>query len=186
VTPRSEGPARELLEIRVLAALGAGATTAEEIAAGLTEPLESVRAALARAVEVGVVSRRDDLAPGGSFSLTSQGAPWGDSAHTVPVSTGRPAGTGADVMPSGTPADPAGPAPDEAVLSGPQAAPAVTTGEPSVGVRWRHVVYAAAYVVLGLAVVLLQPVVGVLLVLAGIALGGYTLRPLLRHRSGAC
>jgi hypothetical protein len=48
-------------------------------------------------------------------------------------------------------------------------------------VKWRHVVYAVAYVVLGLFFLLfLHTVVGLLAVVAGLVLGGVALRPLLR------
>jgi hypothetical protein len=47
-------------------------------------------------------------------------------------------------------------------------------------VKWHHLLYAAVYVVIGLVVMILQPVVGALLILGGLVLGGYTLRPLLR------
>jgi len=45
-------------------------------------------------------------------------------------------------------------------------------------VVWRHLLYAAVYVVVGLFVLILQPIIGLLAIAAGIALGVYTLRPL--------
>jgi hypothetical protein len=47
-------------------------------------------------------------------------------------------------------------------------------------VVWRHVVYAVAYVLVGLFLMILSKVIGIVVVLAGIALGAYTLRPLWR------
>jgi hypothetical protein len=51
-------------------------------------------------------------------------------------------------------------------------------------VTWRHLVYAAVYVVLGLFVLMLQPAVGSILVVSGLGLGVYTLRPLFAERTG--
>jgi hypothetical protein len=45
-------------------------------------------------------------------------------------------------------------------------------------VQWRHVGYAVGYVVIGLVLLLVQPVVGGLAILAGLALGAWSLRPL--------
>ena len=50
-------------------------------------------------------------------------------------------------------------------------------------VQWRHVVYAAAYVLLGLFLLLFQPVVGLVALAAGLVLGGVSLRPLFRTGS---
>jgi hypothetical protein len=50
-------------------------------------------------------------------------------------------------------------------------------------VTWRHVGYAAAYVLLGLFLTLLQPVFGMVVVVAGLVLGAYALRPLWRSGS---
>jgi hypothetical protein len=72
VTPRSTFQHHESFELRVLAALAAGATTPNEIAAGLTDSPERVRAALTWAVDAGAVTRLD-LPEGDSYSLTSQG-----------------------------------------------------------------------------------------------------------------
>lgn len=47
-------------------------------------------------------------------------------------------------------------------------------------VKWHHLLYAVVYVVIGLLVTLRQPVVGMLILVGGLLLGGYTLRPLLR------
>jgi hypothetical protein len=65
------------------------------------------------------------------------------------------------------------------VLSGLAASRVAST--PATGrVRWRHVAYAAAYVLLGLLIlVFLHSVVGVLAILAGLGLGAWALRPLL-------
>lgn len=49
-------------------------------------------------------------------------------------------------------------------------------------ITWRHLVYAALYVVIGLFVTMFQPVVGILAVLVGLGLGVWTLRPLLTGR----
>jgi hypothetical protein len=50
-------------------------------------------------------------------------------------------------------------------------------------VQWRHVIYAAAYVLLGLFLLLFQPVVGLVALVVGLVLGGFTLRPLFRTGS---
>ena len=44
--------------------------------------------------------------------------------------------------------------------------------------RRRHVAYAAGYVVIGLLLLAVQPILGGLAVVAGLVLGGYALRPL--------
>ena len=50
---------------------------------------------------------------------------------------------------------------------------------PSAKVRWRHVAYAVGYVLIGLVLLPIQPIVGGLAVVAGLVLAGYALRPLL-------
>jgi hypothetical protein len=50
-------------------------------------------------------------------------------------------------------------------------------------VRWRLVGYGGGLVLLGLLLLLVQPVAGLAVVLAGLALGGVGLKPLLRTGS---
>ncbi len=49
--------------------------------------------------------------------------------------------------------------------------------------RRRHVAYAAAYVVVGLLLLTVTPILGGLAVVAGLVLGGFALRPLFASSS---
>jgi hypothetical protein len=50
-------------------------------------------------------------------------------------------------------------------------------------VRWRHVGYAGAMTVLGLFLLVFQPILGLVVLVAGLAVGGFAMRPLLRAGS---
>jgi hypothetical protein len=88
------------------------------------------------------------------------------------------------------PAEEAQPPADEGAVELPPVAPtglgpgtasggtSVSTDPAQPTVRWRHVVYAVGYVLLGLLMIAIQPIVGGLAVVAGLVLGGYSLRPL--------
>jgi hypothetical protein len=176
VSPRTDRHS-ESFETRVLAALAAGATTPEEIAAGLTVPLDQVHQTLAQAVDAGVVAS----AGGAPYSLTPKGRAALGLSTTIP-------GDPPPVTQAETQTPPPTPSPGQSEpLDLPAAHPGLT--KDPVGalaqprVRWRHVVYAGAYVVFGVLLLLLQPVVGVVLIVAGLALGGFALRPLFTTRT---
>jgi len=180
------------VEIRVLAALMSGAATALEVAIRAGESVEVVGPVLDRSVLDETVIR---LGRGGtpSYSLTPkglraiglhQGGPGpGDGAGQVDPAVVPTVTEKHDVadatrdsafdLPPVLPSD-AGPEADEPHLDLPGVEPVPSQ------VRWRHVVYAALYVLVGLAFLLLAPVVGVVVIIAGLVLGTFALRPLWR------
>jgi hypothetical protein len=90
----------------------------------------------------------------------------------------RAAGDGVIVL---TPALPTGVGP---VTVGPRSATRVEVNPALRKVTWRHVVYAATYVVLGLLfLIVLHSVFGVAVVVAGLGLAAFALRPLWRSGS---
>jgi hypothetical protein len=187
---------RDPLELRVLGALTSGVESAGTLSQLLALPRDEVAILLERGVAEGLVTRMD-LAGTPAYSLTAEGlelvggAPGAEAPEpghddlgaTTPVPT-APFQAVDDVAPVA--AVPQPPAPADAVPhpSAPADAMPEEADPARPKVRWRHVGYAAAYVVVGLFVMLLQPVVGLLSIVAGLVLGGFTLRPLLRSSSG--
>jgi hypothetical protein len=72
------------------------------------------------------------------------------------------------------------PVPPHGLLSGDAGAGGITVNPALAEVRWRLVAYAVGLGVLGLFLLAFQPVAGLLVLVAGVALGGFALRPLLR------
>jgi hypothetical protein len=184
------------LEIRVLETLTSGPLTVAEVALRTGEPETVVGPVLDQRVLDQVVTRIK-LAAAPAYSLTPMGlhaialhqrAHGGvDHGAGVPeVATSSALGEyAADAtpeqpapLPSGVPSD------LSAIPTGPRLQRA---GADSVAarVRWRYVLYAVAYVLLGMLIlVFLHSVVGVLAILVGLVLGGWTLRPLLASPPG--
>lgn len=171
------------LEIDVLTALMSGVASAADVALRTGQSETVVSPILERCVAEQAVTRID-LRRTRAYSLTPKGM------HAVALAQGLPA----VVDHTAVPEQPARPV-DEGVLEPPPEPPAVI--DPSLveapdhqaqavpasqKVTWRHVVYAVAYVLVGLFLMLLQPVIGLLAVLAGLVLGAYALRPLWRSR----
>jgi hypothetical protein len=144
-----------------------------------------------------------DLAGTPAYSLTAEGlelvggAPGAEAPEpghedlgaatpvpTTPVPTAPVPTAPVPTAPSPAVVDDVAPAAAVPDLAAPVGAVPVEADRARPKVRWRHVGYAAAYVVVGLFVMLLQPVVGLLSIVAGLVLGGFTLRPLLRSSSG--
>jgi hypothetical protein len=177
---------RDPLELRVLAALRRGVESATTVSSRTGVEREDVAAILERGVLDGLVNRLD-LAGTPVYSLTPQGV---DVVGEAPAATVAPA-------------DPP-PASDSEVAMPSVTMPTVTYAESSHldrgevpprlpepsqpreraaprTVVWRHVVYAVAYLVLGVAfLVVFHSWVGLFAVFAGLVLGGVALRPLLR------
>jgi hypothetical protein len=180
VTPRSTSHPQESFEQRVLAALAMGASAPEEIAAGLTESPERVRQALDWAVSAEVASRVD-LPGGATYALTAKGR---EILGVMPEAVTAPAAPAAPIAPDDVAGgDPTAPPPppsiDADLVSAIAPSGQVPVSAAPRKVQWRHVAYAAAYVLIGLFLLTLQPVVGGLAILAGLALGGWSLRPFL-------
>jgi hypothetical protein len=180
VTPRSTSRPQESFEQRVLAALAMGASAPEEIAAGLTESPERVRQALDWAVSAEVASRVD-LPGGATYALTAKGR---EILGVMPEAMAAPAAPAAPIAPDDVAGgDPTAPPPppsiDADLVSAIAPSGQVPVSTAPRKVQWRHVAYAAAYVLIGLFLLTLQPVVGGLAILAGLALGGWSLRPFL-------
>jgi hypothetical protein len=186
------------LEIRVLAALMSGAGTAADVAMRTAQPEAVVGPVLEQAVAEQTLTRID-FAKTPAYSLTPKGlhvVGLHQGGHEAVDDAGRvDAGPAArlameqDVAAReaatdhAVPEQPGRSAEVAPVAEGPSET-GVVVRSPLREVTWRHVVYAAAYVVIGSFLLLLQPVVGVVVVVAGLALGGYTLRPLWRSGSG--
>ncbi len=172
------------VEMQVLSALTSGASTVFGVAAEVGEPESAVGPVLEEAVAEQTVVRLD--LPGlPTYALTPKG---------LALLGGSPE---AQAVVDGTPQD-APAAPDDATAPGALAQeplpPAAPTGlgpgtasggtsistdpAPTPQVRRRHVAYAAGYVVIGLLLLAVQPILGGLAVVAGLVLGGYALRPL--------
>jgi hypothetical protein len=238
------------LEIRVLAALASGASTAADVAARVGRPESVVTSILAQGVAEQAVTRLD-LAGTPSYSLTPkglqavgvyqgvQGAVDGDGHVDLGAATRmvmEQYDAARDVVAgdalreqAGWPADDAARdrvsaalndafargaltkeqlddrtnraltattmgqlrAAGDGVLELPPVLPAgITVGPASGGsrvsvnpalakVRWRYLGYAGGLLLLGLVLLAVEPIVGVVVLLAGLALGGWTLRPLL-------
>lgn len=191
------------LEIRVLETLTSGPLTVAEVALRTGEPQTVVGPVLDQRVLDQAVTRIK-LAAAPAYSLTPMGL------HAIALHQGAHGGVdlGAGIPEVATPsvlgeyaaeATPEQPAslPSGVPSDVPSDVPPVPPGPPGprlqragadsvVGrVRWRYVLYAVAYVVLGvLILVFLHSVVGVLAILVGLALGGWTLRPLLASPPG--
>lgn len=198
------------LELQVLAALTGGASTAAGVASEVGEPQSVVSPILEQSV-ADLTAVRLDLPGLPTYSLTPKGLALLGGAQEAPGATdpdgARPAGPAS--MPAGPasmPAEQPEPTGDVHVEDAPREPasaglpPVVPTGlgpasvsgrpgdppgSPPRKVRWRHVVYAAGYVLVGLVLLAVQPIIGALAVVAGLALGGYALRPLFAtSRSG--
>jgi hypothetical protein len=163
---------RDPLELPVLGALTSGVESPSTVAARIGATREDVAVVLDREVVEGLVTRLD-LAGTPVYSLTPKGRevvgvvaeapdPRDEHGH---IDDGPE--TSYVVARHEEPQD----VPEDHVLRGP--------GPKQV--KWRHVVYAVAYVVLGLFfLVFLHTVVGLFAVVAGVVIGGVALRPLLR------
>jgi hypothetical protein len=199
------------LEIRALETLSSGPLSAVEVALRTGESEPAVTEVLEQSVVEQSVTRIK-LSHAAAYSLTPKGlyaiavhqgaqeAPGVESspavASPVDIAPVDAAPVDLEAAPSVTGEyDVVRDAPEVAVPEVPQTLPTgidpVFSGlaasriasAPAPGrVRWRHVAYAAAYVLLGLFILLfLHSVVGVLAILAGLGLGAWTLRPLLAH-----
>ncbi len=166
------------LDLRVLSHLTAGASTATGVAGELGEPESAVAPILERAVadETAMVL---DLPGMPTYALTPKGlAALGVSPAGASTTDER-----ADPAPA-TPVAPVAPLPPApAAPSTPReplapSAPTVPAPPHQQRVVLRHLLYAAVYVVIGLFLLILQPIIGLLAIAAGLALGAYTLRPL--------
>jgi hypothetical protein len=172
------------LEIRVLATLTSGPLSAAEIALRTGGPESVVAPILERCLAEQAVTRIN-LARAPAYSLTPKGL------HAVGVYQGVQDAQGAVGSVDHVHLEPA----TRLVMEQYDAArdlaasDAVSTSLP-VGqveehqaprkVNWRHVLYAAAYLLVGaLFLLFLQAAVGVAMILTGLALGLWTLRPLL-------
>jgi hypothetical protein len=171
------------LEIDVLTALMSGVASAADVALRTGQSETVVTPILERCVAEQAVTRIDlrrtqaySLTPKGMHAVAlSQGVPEAVDHTTAPEQVARPVGEGAMEPPHEPPAA-SSPSPVDA---------SDYRGKADRGhqkVIWRHVVYAVAYVLVGLFLMLLQPVIGLLAVLAGIVLGAFALRPLWRSR----
>lgn len=192
---------RDPLELRVLGTLRTGVESPSTVSSRLGVAREDVATALERAVVDGLATRLD-LAGTPVYALTTAGLGLvGEDVPATPVdlagvSDSRP---DAEVWTTEVPTADATPGPEVHATAevGPvREVPEVPTvaappqrqevrrgreRSSSGRVAWRHVVYAAAYVVLGLAfLVLLHAWVGLLAVVGGLVLGVFALRPLLR------
>ncbi len=196
------------VELRVLSALTSGASTAVGVAAQVGEPESVVEPILEWSVAEQRAMRLE--LPGlPTYALTQQGlalldfsqeaqgvandAP-GDDLSTAPddaVALVAPATSVAPVAPVEVEPPPAAPTEEQLPPVAPTGiGPGTASGGTSVStdpampppVRWRHVAYAAGYVLIGLVLLAFQPIVGGLAVIAGLILGGYALRPLLATR----
>jgi hypothetical protein len=188
-------PPSDPLEIRVLAALMSGAATGVDVAMRTGEPVTLVAPVLEQAVAEQTVTRIA-ISRTPAYSLTPKGL------HAIGVHQGVPAADDpGHVDPEAVPRlvvvdqDAAPAAVDDDAVGGEGAPPAGDTtrdrvpepGEvkpPAREVTWRHVVYAVAYVLLGLLfLVLLHSVFGLVVVVAGLVLGAFALRPYWRSGS---
>jgi hypothetical protein len=167
---------RDPLELRVLGALTSGVESPSTVATKVGATREDVAERLERGLLEGLVTRLD-LAGTPVYSLTPKGREVVGAGPSVQ-----------EVVKEHPQVDALAPTP--MVVSEPEAA-----GEPAEGaadenvvhertqsdVTWRHVVYALAYVVLGLFfLVFLHTWIGLLAVVAGLVIGFVALRPLLR------
>ncbi len=194
------------VELRVLSALTSGASTAVGVAAQVGEPESVVEPILEWSVAEQRAMRLElpglptyALTPQGlallDFSQDAQGAVDDaprDPVSAAPVDAAAPVG---EQLPPVAPVEERPPSVTPIEEQPPPVAPAgigpgTASGGTSVStdpalpppVRWRHVAYAAGYVLIGLVLLAFQPFVGVLAVIAGLVLGGYALRPLLATR----
>lgn len=178
----------------MLAALMSGAATAVDVAMRTGEPMSLVAPVLDRAVADQTVTRIAIAGPP-AYSLTPKGL------HAIGVREGSPEAV-ADAGQVDLEAAPRPVVEEQDVTAargavpGQAAPPAddATTRDrvPEPGdvkpaareVTWRHVVYAVAYVLLGLLfLLLLHSVFGLLVVVGGLALGAFALRPYWRSGS---
>ena len=189
-------PPSDPLEIRVLAALMSGAATGVDVAMRTGEPVTLVAPVLEQAVAEQTVTRIA-ISRTPAYSLTPKGL------HAIGLHQGVPAAEGpGHVDPEAVPRlvvedqDAAPAAVDDDAVREEGALPAddITTldGVPEPGevkpaareVTWRHVVYAVAYVLLGLLfLMLLHSIFGLVVVVAGLVLGAFALRPYWRSGS---
>jgi hypothetical protein len=160
------------LEIRVLATLTSGPLSVAEVAMRLGEPDIVVSPLLEQGVLDQTVTRIKltqapaySLTPKGLHALGSGGAP--EAYAPMPMEQ-EPAGV----------AEVSAPEPVKPVELAPLA---VQRSSAAGTVVWRHVVYAFFYIVLGLVILIAlhSAAIGVVAILAGLALGAWTLRPLL-------
>jgi hypothetical protein len=188
------------VELRVLSALTAGASTVGGVAAAVGEPESVVEPILEWSVAEQRAVRLDlpglptyALTPKGiallDFSQETQGGAV-DTARVADLAGAAPSPVEQPEAATAVVAEEPHVAADEADVELPPVAPtglgpgtasggtSVSTDPAQPTVRWRHVVYAAGYVILGLLMIAIQPIVGGLAVVAGLVLGGYTLRPL--------
>ena len=154
------------VDLRVLASLTGGASTATGVAAETGEPESVVEQVLEQSVADQTVVRLD--LPGlPTYALTSTGHARLGGAPAVPSVASEP--SHALDLP---------PIPPEALGTVPVPGAHEVVGDaPPRRVVRRHVVYAVGYVVLGLVLLLFAPVIGVLAILAGLVLGGFALLP---------
>ncbi len=194
------------VELRVLSALTSGASTVLGVAAEVGEPESVVEPILEWSVAEQRVARLDlpglptyALTPKGlallDFSQETQrgavdGAGGVDLAQAVqsPVEQPEPAeGVPAEEPQSGSAEGVVEPAPVAPSGIGPGTASGGTSVStdpaPAPKVRRRHVAYAAGYVVVGLLLLAVTPILGALAVVAGLVLGGYALLPLFASSS---
>jgi hypothetical protein len=167
------------LALSVLAALSSGWESAGTVALRTGEPAEVVGPLLERAVEDGLATRLD-LAGTPVYQLTPQGLDVVGVAPRVDevVDQDRHVDVRTEAAPTVLEADPA---PVSAEPSAVPGLPALAVDPPPGQVKRRYVVYAVGYVLIGLFLVLfVSPVVGLLSVVGGLALGGYALRPMFR------
>ena len=174
------------VELRVLSALTSGASTVLGVAAEVGEP-ESVVAPILEASVAEQTAVRLDLPGLPTYAVTpkglallgvSQDAPGApvDALHDqVPATLDNAVVPDALTEEQLPPVAPTGMGPGTA--SGETSVS--TDPVPSPRVRWRHVAYAVGYVLIGLVLLPIQPIVGGLAVVAGLVLAGYALRPLL-------
>lgn len=173
------------VEIRVLSALTAGAATALDIAMRVGEPPAVVAPILDRAVaEQTVIRIGSSTSP--AYSLTPLGMRAVGLGRVAPDAVADPGPV--DLVTATTPV------PSEQDDAAREVAPhdpgPEPGGHPEVGaqpdreVTWRHVAYAVAYVLLGLMfLLLLHSAFGLVVVVVGLVLGAFALRPLWRSGS---
>ena len=192
------------VELRVLSALTAGASTVLGVAAEVGEPESVVEPILEGSVAEQTTVRLD--LPGlPTYALTPKGLALlglspdpqavaddasDDHVSSVPDDARRAAATDdapRDAAPAGAALTEEPLAPVAPMGLGPGTASGGTSVStdptPSPRVRRRHVVYAVGYVVVGLLLLTVTPILGGLAMLAGLALGGFALRPLFTSSS---
>jgi hypothetical protein len=158
------------VELRVLSALTSGASTVFGVAAEVGEP-ESVVGPVLEGSVAEQTALRLDLPGLPTYALTPKGL------ALLGVSPGAQAAV------DDAPQDHVPVAPDAVAPDAPTEEPLVPPDPAPPHVRRRHVAYAAAYVVVGLLLLTVTPILGELAVVAGLVLGGFALRPLFASSS---